>query len=108
MLTWLPFPPAWSLVAGFTLAAIMMVLRMYVAASMGGRLHIFLAPPLGWLAYVYLLAALGVEGFDNPAVLAVAVRLCLLVLSVLLAAVNGVVVWEEWSMRRRIHRLGVG
>lgn len=105
--SWLPFPPAWLMVTAFVVAAGTMVLRWYVAVGVGGRLHVFLIPPLFWLAYVYLLAELRVGDFNNPAVLALAVRFCLLLIAVLLSAINGVVAWDELQLRRRLRELRI-
>lgn len=105
--SWIPFPPAWLMVTAFAIAAATMALRWYMAVGVGGRLHVFLIPPLFWLAYVYLLAELRVGDFNNPAVLALAVRFCLLLIAVLLSAINAVVAYDELAMRRRLRSLQI-
>lgn len=104
---WLPFPPAWLLAVSFVLAAVTMAMRWYIAFGRGGRLHIFLIPPLGWLAYVYWMAEIGAAGFDNPAALALAVRFCLLLIALLLSVINAIVAWDELHLRARLRNLAI-
>lgn len=104
MIDWLLYPSAWFMAVAAIVLALSFLIRARYAATWGGRLSFFLVIPLVWLAAVYVMSELRIDGLSNPAVLALAVRLALLSLFVLQAIINFIVSYQEVRIRQLLDR----